>query len=681
MLQDDDALIEQQLRQDFGFQSAHAQTPIPLETMANAEGGTMEDIATMVNEVAFRGATKSPMEGAGRGKRKRPDEATAEESLPMRGKRGTGNGIQGAATSTGAADAGPAKRGRPKKTQKRPNVVIESPTAQTPVGRKVGGDTGETVTSKSPASAKPAPGKLPRPTRMFRETRRHMIEVQPAVAPKKRVKNVYDDLPDSPETKSAVAKPMLIPKPPSQVGGARRSGRRIKNNPATADSATAMEGYSSAILNGRAEPGGHLGESTQTRSYPESTENVLSSTPAGGDRGGKGKAIQRSNQAKKRAGKGPSRTKKSARDEYADHEQEIALGGEGQDRGPGEGQAQSEGHGSVPEGSSPMHNDGDDDEEVEEDDEDEDPEDSKFLGQKKEWREILDAARSICGKKLLQNKMPTLLTETIEDLLVQIQESRSIYWQLLPYAGIDHDQIDGLREQLQECLTAIEHQINDQDISERSAASKRSEMIQDIYCYAIPALVLLLRDAFAFYAPPPKGRYNYEVLQEIVRLQDMIIFLCEKAGNWKAKPLTDSPIIKPNRRVIFPYVRNMRNNAFKVELAEQRRKWKMQQNAEKTKRREAEELEQSQQQREISLPSTAPAPGRIMEDVQRNRMKWRASRDTVGPPREEENAVVQIPSPPNRIEPPRSSTEWNEEKLCVLFKQLEQGYNRNQDGE
>lgn len=678
LLQDDDALIDQQLRRESRFRTAHTNTqrPAPDETMDMANTEPVDDLADLVNEVVFKGGSNPKKAIPGRGKRKRPDASVVEEAPKKRAKKGTADMAQGATTPSNSTETTPAKRGRPKKTEKETVITKEPPATPTAGEKHNTRRVGRSVAQGSPTSAKTPPGKL-KPRKSIPEVRRHMLERYPAVAPIRKIRNVYDEIPESPESKSKTkvdaekSKHLLQPK-----GGKNLRGRRIKNIPASKGSTTAIEGHSSAIFNGRVGSGGQpQGEARKTRGRGESTEAARTIIPIIEEMSVRGKATQRPNQSKKRAGKVPRQTRASEREQskLAPSEADRSADIEGSDEG--EDQVEAENEVSADERSSQAHNDdsGNDNGVDGEDDSDNDEEDQQnldLLGEEENWKKVLDAARSICGPRLLANRMPTFLTAAIKDLVLHIQEARDVYQQLLSFAGTDHDQIDGLRGRAKKSLQAIEELIDDEDISEGKAFTKRSELIQDTYKGAIPALVLLLKDAFAFHAQSPKRLYDYETLKEIVLLQDMIVAICEKAVSWKAKPLTNQPIMNPTRRVIFPFVRNMRNNAFKDELARQRRRWKIRKNAVAIAKRDAE---QSQQRRDTQR-STTPPPGAITEDLRQSRLQWRGERDVSKPRAKQENADVQFKQPPPQIVKPRTGTGWTDKENRVLIRQLQLGY-------
>ena len=284
-----------------------------------------------------------------------------------------------------------------------------------------------------------------------------------------------------------------------------------------------------------------------------------------------------------------------------------------------------------------------------------------LLGCEVDWKKILKAAHSVGGSKLPKNQMPNLQTETIKTLISEVIKARTFY-QSRPY--------DEPMDDLNEILTAIEERVKHDSISEAKAFNKKSEMIRDIYARAIPALVLLLESAISFHALHPKGLRHYEALQNIVRVQEMIICLSLKAKMWRARPETAKPIIKSTKGTILPYTRGMKK-VFDTELVEQKRKWKIRQNASKTARSEEDLVEYSQEQREVSTTETNKRVARGFPHIQRAREIFRGSRKPIG---------SLGPQFSQEYDVPYHSTRWNAEEEKELMRQLQFGYARDQTG-
>ncbi|KAK4693770.1 hypothetical protein P7C71_g3684, partial [Lecanoromycetidae sp. Uapishka_2] len=205
----------------------------------------------------------------------------------------------------------------------------------------------------------------------------------------------------------------------------------------------------------------------------------------------------RPNQSKQRAGEASRQMRASEREDARARRVEVVESVAVQDSGeredlvePGdEGLDQEESSRAQHEDTDSDNDSGDKDEDKDDDEDDEENQQNvDLLGEEKDWAKILNAARSICGPRLLANRTPSLLTTTIKELIQDIKEARNLYKQLLPSAGMDRNQMEGLRAQIYDILTAIEEQIGDEMISETKALTESSEMIQDIYRRAIPAI-------------------------------------------------------------------------------------------------------------------------------------------------------------------------------------------------
>ncbi len=248
-----------------------------------------------------------------------------------------------------------------------------------------------------------------------------------------------------------------------------------------------------------------------------------------------------------------------------------------------------------------------------------------LLGQHSEWDKVSETAKSVHKTKIK--------TKSIKELHDEIKEAKSLYERLKAIEGLDHDALKGLNEELQESLYSIEDQIN--DISEHNTLEKKSETIKDIYGRAIPAMVVLLERALSLRTSQPRGLRDFHALEEIIRIQDMTLRLCEKAKSWKVKPNTVNPIIKPTTSVIFPYIRDMRNKFFFPKLNVLRVREKVKANALKTAREKAARFEQSQREAEVSSQQGSQRDPRILrirnieEETQRRRAERNGGRQVV----------------------------------------------------
>ena len=461
--------------------------------------------------------------------------------------------------------------------------------------------------TESQGAEKPISGKLPRPSQAIRP----MTQTAPAV--RKKTNEVYDDVSHPTEPLRDTAVIVQVPNDTSRQNGAGGSAKGTKKLHLTTETAVLAEGHSSAILNGGT--------------------NVT-----------------------EKSGRGRPKTKTTSKSTgiktTASRKDDATLEGTGADEErPDLGLGESRDDVDMTESSHLQSGDNHEN----------DRRSFDLLGFEMDWEKILEAAHSVGGSKLPKNQMPSLQTETIKVLISEVIEARTLY---------QNRSYDKPMDDLHELLSTIEDRIKHDGISEAEAFNKKSQMVRDIYARAIPALVFLLESAFSFHALHPKGLRRYEALQDIVRVQEVIICLSMKAKMWKARPNTDKPIIKPTKGKILPYTREMKK-VFEIELKEQKRRWKISQNASRTMRSEVELVEYSQKQREMSTTETNKRFARGFPHIQRAREIFRGSRKPIG-------SLGLQSSQEN--DAPRHSTYWNAEEEKELIKQLQLGYARDQSG-
>ncbi|KAL8736726.1 MAG: hypothetical protein Q9166_000092 [cf. Caloplaca sp. 2 TL-2023] len=179
----------------------------------------------------------------------------------------------------------------------------------------------------------------------------------------------------------------------------------------------------------------------------------------------------------------------------------------------------------------------------------------ELLGQDHVWRSINEARRKVGFSSRRGHKMreiPSIQTGYGRKIVNLIKTAAQLY---------DPTDQDQPRVQQQEALGDLTQSI--EDLAESSNQGEESETIQDIYAHAVPSLVLLLRKALKARSRQLSDRKNTTALEEIIHLQDVLITLCQKAQGWKAKPITDRPIIRPND-TINAHVGRMRSAFSKV---------------------------------------------------------------------------------------------------------------------
>ena len=665
------------------------------EIMLDLPDQSAEDAASIVNDLALNDVSSSPPKPAVLGKRKRQETDAVDDSPKKRAARGNGingtqdersststNGITGHGGSSHLASSevvnvASRKLPRPKKEQRKRHMAQTYPAVQS----------NDNYWEPAPSPKKQVEKALPPSTTTRRKASSSEVTPRPRGRPRVRssttkttssMKNaregpkiVIDNLPQRARPK---AQPKARPEPFRAETGDNHTGRAPSSK--STRSTAAAEGRRDAILNANTDlTKKPERDARRAAKHRKSLEQASVSTPPSA-RVEVGQGLQNEVGSEEHA-------EEEEQQQQQEHEQEKEERGiEGRkdleeviDRNGQTPVQMDEGE----EGGAEAEKEDSDFEdpiEVFESDEEEDKgeEELELFGQDRAWRTVFEGARSICGPKLPFNHMPKLLTDTVKGFVNDVREARVLYEQLLPYKGIDHNSVDGLNDQLEESLDAIEDQIR--KLSEKSAATKSSQMIRDIYARAIPAMVYILHSALASRVYSSDEPCDLKTLNgivisltEILRLQDMTILLCEKARLWKAKPVpTSQPIRKPTTQKMYPKLKVMRN-AFAKKLSEQKRRRKVKQNDVDTRNRRDELSQLSQQAQQEVARKNEILHRRIRESREQEEARRRNVKRTFQQFKQDEmHSEKQITGGV------ASNTLWSDVEDLELYFQLEKGY-------
>jgi len=507
------------------------------------------------------------------------------------------------------------------------------------------------------------PKKLGRPKKV---RRRHMISTYPAVRRTKGDIWDPDSGPEKPSSKPAAhrqpqrPKKAMAPKagdastnkPSSPIGQVKGASTRSPRRSTRAS--TKAEGQRSALLNGKVDLIKKPERDAQKAKKQKKTTRLgpPTSHPKVKARSTKPRSAPTSNSIspEARKAKGVSSEKPSQNQPSDDERQDGDDDFEEVESNEGEAQQDPKGQQSNHDGHMQL---GSDDEAA--------SEAMDLLGQEREWKKVLESARSVHKIKLA--------TATIRELLLDIKEAKSIYKKLINLEEIARDEIDALNEQLRDSLDAVEQHI--ERISERQEPSKRPEMVRDIYARAIPQTVFLLECALILRTSQPRGLRVYSALAEVVRLQTIIVKLCMKAKSWSIKPNTSQPIVKQTTSVILPYVRDTRDKFFSKELKALYRQEKIKQNALWTQQREKDNIEQSQRDAAtFSQQCSQTDPNRILNHIREEQQRLRNLRKPVASLINGVRTLNVQPVPPVQKRNTGITHEWTEEEVIELIVQL-----------
>lgn len=292
--------------------------------------------------------------------------------------------------------------------------------------------------------------------------------------------------------------------------------------------------------------------------------------------------------------------------------------------------------------------------------------DIELFGRIDEWGIIMKGAREV-GHSHLKGKTntekPGLATNTVKALVDTLKSATGLYNHLGSWLenGMSDEDILHTEERLASTKQDIFEAVG--ELSEDGAGNKKSEVIQDIYAHAIPNMVFWLRAAMLCRT----GRYRQEEdiasLQEIVGLQELILQLCEKARQWKAKPLTDRPIINSTARDIKPYLRDVKR-AFDQVLERRERVVRHQSNELALAQSHERRRELQDRQKKLNTVKKMAQRMKIVENL----------RSRPSPYRKQVNPSQAFPGVPefsyHQQRQPFANDEWTTEQNLELVRQL-----------
>lgn len=292
----------------------------------------------------------------------------------------------------------------------------------------------------------------------------------------------------------------------------------------------------------------------------------------------------------------------------------------------------------------------------------------ELFGRWRDWEIVLDGAKSV-GVSNLKGKsvkeIPRLATNKITGLVDTIKDATSLYRQLDSQieTGMSDDDIQNIEERLANTNQEIFEEV--EALSEEEAGNEQSEVIQDIYAHAMPNLVYWLKAALSCRTDQYSQEEDVVSLQEVIRLQDLILDLCLRARQWKAKPVTDRPITNSTAQKINPYLRDIRR-AFGQELERRERAVRQQSNDHALARSHAQRRERLERQKMLNGLKKAEQRNKIITNLRQKPSPYRTGFVPSQP--------FQVPVVPSSSYYPRTapipSSQWTEEQDKELVYQL-----------
>ena len=289
-----------------------------------------------------------------------------------------------------------------------------------------------------------------------------------------------------------------------------------------------------------------------------------------------------------------------------------------------------------------------------------------LFGQSRGWETVLNGARTV-GVSYLKGKevreKPGLATKVVKGLVDTIKDAVNLYRQLASQfqSGMSDEDIQMAEERLASMNQEIFEGV--QDLSEENAGNKKGEVIQDIYAHAIPNLIYWLKAAMKCRSEQYGQEDDILVLQEVIRLQDLILHLCQKARQWKTKPLTDRPITKSTSQEIGPYLRDIRK-AFQQELERRERVFRQNANEDAIALSHERRRERLERQKQVNSRKKADQRTKIMRNLQQNPSPYRKR------PAGSQPLLGVSTYPFHQHTQPMAADQWTTEQNLELVSQL-----------
>ena len=242
-----------------------------------------------------------------------------------------------------------------------------------------------------------------------------------------------------------------------------------------------------------------------------------------------------------------------------------------------------------------------------------------LLGQDDRWQSISDA---IAGNRKVNRKDDgAILTESIKELITVIKESQYVYKDIAKRSQKE-ESFEDLNEQINSCLDNMEDLV--EDLEQHQKRRKTREIVQDVYAYAVPQFIRLLKVAMTCRVlnGPVKKAYDLAGLREVVRVQEVTLLLCKKVASWDLKPVTDAPMTRNIKQRVYPYLRDM-SKSFRAMLKHEEIMERRRQNERKYTSQEVQANTPPQEKQRRRAARIEDQNRRIQASIDEEMAKWR----------------------------------------------------------
>ena len=222
-------------------------------------------------------------------------------------------------------------------------------------------------------------------------------------------------------------------------------------------------------------------------------------------------------------------------------------------------------------------------------------------------------------------------TKPIQELSIYVQKAKRLYRTLIS-SELNNKPGTKTNDKLYEVIGDLELQITNirefdiDGYGEKIVRRKTGQAIKMIYERSIPDMADLLNNAILYRSSDPPEIYDLRSIQEIMRLFDLILDLCDTAYHWEARPLDlMKSSIRKVRSTVVPALRKL-SSVFAKDMQRLLVIERKKRNREKFQTQDMSSMEQEHERAKSDDERRSEEFRRIEEDIKRSQEIFRNER-------------------------------------------------------
>ena len=240
--------------------------------------------------------------------------------------------------------------------------------------------------------------------------------------------------------------------------------------------------------------------------------------------------------------------------------------------------------------------------------------DFELFGQRDVWKKTIKAAEKVRTSRTGTRPSSAAVRRFID----RLEECRKIYEALGAKDEIHEHLSQHDPAHLNTLINKLKSEVHKLQRTKAGPKKKVKLLLNDIYVYGVPDLVILLGGAMAARTELYSAIDDCQALEEILKLQEITIALCTAAKQWRTTPkIGGISFVKEIERQISPYLRKIRI-AFQNELDARYDKLRQVRRVEAREKRRLEAIEETQRSRQEQYEMIEERRRKTYADMLRN---------------------------------------------------------------